>query len=92
MTKNLEGLLLKIEAAVDDEPSLTRVYHGGKRVANAELAFDHDGWTARCKLRGVGAKGRGAQLMTDVHGSGETPERAVTELIKSLSTWKEVLK
>jgi hypothetical protein len=90
----LATLLAKIEIAIDAEPSLTRAHrgHGGKFIESPELVFSRDGWTARCKLRGVGAKGRGTRLMTDVHGDGETPELAVAALIESLTIWKEVLK
>lgn len=90
---DLADLLTKIEDAIDAEPLLTRTHHGhgGRLVAEAELTIARSGWTARCKVRGVKGKGRGAHHMTDVSGHGETPELAVEALIEGLWAWKEVL-
>lgn len=84
-------LLTQIEAAIDAHEGLTRDTFGNGVTNNAELAFTKFGWSARCYVRGLRAKGRGARQLIMIGGNGDTPEQAVANCIESLDTWSTVL-
>jgi hypothetical protein len=89
---NFDGLVERIEKAIDDHPELTRKPHDGRGVETAELAFSDGDWTARCRCRNRLAKGRGSKLMTKITGHGETPEDAADDLVEKLPIMAEALK
>lgn len=90
--QNFGSLVTKIEKAIDAHPELTRQRPGGRGTEEAELTFRNGEWIARCGCRNRLAKGRGARLMGEAMGRGETPQEAVDTLIETIPFWAEGMK
>ena len=89
----INQLFAKLKAAIDVHPRLMRVTMDGKPltastpsafVSDPTLALWRDSFTVKIEVKLRGSRKRN---LSEINGSGDTPEEAVDDLINSLDIW-----